>query len=42
VYKPGEGEQASKYAGKSRLEEQTGRLERGVGGMLKKIEKRFG
>ena len=42
VYKPGEGEQASKYTSKSRLEEQTGRLERGVGGMLKKIEKRFG
>ena len=43
VYRPGEAEQPSKYAaGKQRLDEQTGRLERGVGGMLKKIEKRFG
>ena len=38
-YSPGEGEQAVKQ---SRLEENAGRLERGVGGMFKKFEKRFG
>ncbi|CAI4214538.1 unnamed protein product [Parascedosporium putredinis] len=43
MYRPEEGEPVPKFAaGKSKLEEQTGRLERGVGGMFKKFEKRFG
>lgn len=40
-YTPGEGEQAALRQG-NRLEENAGRLERGVGGMFKKFEKRFG
>ncbi|SPO06132.1 related to hydroxyproline-rich glycoprotein precursor [Cephalotrichum gorgonifer] len=50
-YRPGEGEQApaqqqqqqqQQGAGKPRLEDHAARLERGVGGMFKKFEKRFG
>ncbi|KAI3401195.1 hypothetical protein diail_11900 [Diaporthe ilicicola] len=46
AYRPTEGEQAVKYRPKKeprgRLEENAGRLERGVTGMFKKFEKKFG
>ncbi|KAK7709048.1 hypothetical protein SLS64_006532 [Diaporthe eres] len=46
AYRPTEGEAASRYKPKKeprgRLEENAGRLERGVTGMFKKFEKKFG
>lgn len=46
AYRPTEGEQATKYQPKKevrgKLEENAGRLERGVSGMLRKFEKKFG
>ena len=46
VYRPTEQEQAIKYKpkqeGRSKLGENADRLERGVTGMLKKFEKKFG
>lgn len=46
AYRPTEGEAVAKYGPKKevrgRFEENAGRVERGVSGMLKKFEKRFG
>ncbi|ROV93326.1 hypothetical protein VSDG_06908 [Cytospora chrysosperma] len=46
AYRPTEGEQATRYQPKKevrgKLEENAGRLERGVSGMLRKFEKKFG
>lgn len=46
AYRPMEGEHVAKYAPKKevrgRLEENAGRLEKGVSGMLKRFEKKFG
>jgi hypothetical protein len=46
VYRPAEGEVAGRYTpkkeGRGKLEENAGRLERGVTGMFKKFEKKFG
>ncbi len=46
LYRPTEGEASVKYTDKKeprgKLEENAGRLERGVTGMLKKFEKKFG
>lgn len=46
AYRPTEGEAAARYKPKKepkgRLEENAGRLERGVTGMFKKFEKKFG
>lgn len=46
AYRPAEGEAAVQYGGKKevrgRLEENAGRLEKGVTGMLKRFEKKFG
>ncbi|KAK1245768.1 hypothetical protein MKX07_004837 [Trichoderma sp. CBMAI-0711] len=46
VYRPTEAEAAHKYQpkqeGKGKFEENAGRIERGVTGMLKKFEKKFG
>lgn len=46
AYRPTEGEMSVKYQPKKevrgRLEENAGRIERGVSGMLKKFEKKFG
>ncbi len=45
LYRPTEGEATAKYKDKKeprgKLEENAGRLERGVTGMLKKFEKKF-
>lgn len=46
LYRPTQGETAAQYAPKKeprgKLEENAGRLERGVTGMFKKFEKKFG
>jgi hypothetical protein len=42
VYQPEGSAAAGKKEGKGRLEENAGRLERGVSGMFKKFEKKFG
>lgn len=46
AYRPTEGETVPKYGPKKevrgRLEENAGRVERGVTGMLKKFERKFG
>jgi hypothetical protein len=42
AYRPTEGEATERYNRKKMVEEQTGRFERGVGGMFKKFEKKFG
>jgi len=42
AYRPTEGEVNERYNRKKQLEEHAGRFERGVGGMFKKFEKKFG